>query len=153
MLFRNLGSDDQKQATLWQDLGHGSPTIIGFANLCSRAMVSDPGASLPRFEDLSDEAKTILVAAADRGTIDIRADKDSFDSAERFLAVCVEFELDRRLLFLQKEHPEQTLRFLEGFRQLCQTGLVMHTCKKIFRSRAVDSPPQDNWSEMTLNHF
>jgi hypothetical protein len=133
MLLRNLGGDDHKLATQWQDLGFGAPTIIGFANLCSLAMcqVSDSAQSdLP--QQLSGEAKTILVAAAKRGTIDIRADRDSFDSAERFLAVCVEVELDHRLLFLQKENPEQTIRFLEGFRQLCQSGLVMHHLQKDF---------------------
>lgn len=132
MLFRNLNSED-KQATQWQDLGYGAPTIIGFANLCSLAIAQ------PAVEDelvsaggLSDEAKTILVAAANRGTIDVRADRESFNSAERFLAICVEYELDQRLLFLQKDDPEQTIRFLEGFRQLCQSGLVIHHLQRDF---------------------
>ena len=130
MLLRNLGGDHQKLNTQWQDLGHGAPTIIGFANLCSIAMMqSTPD---PTGEGLSDEALTILVAAAKRGAIDIRADRDSFDSAERFLAVCVEYELDQRILFLKKEDPEQTIRFLEGFRQLCQRGLVIHHMQKDF---------------------
>jgi hypothetical protein len=132
MLFRNLSGDD-KQATQWQDLGYGAPTIIGFANLCSRA-IAQPAVpdELISAGGLSDEAKTILVAAANRGTIDIRADRDSFNSAERFLAVCVEYELNRWLLFLQKDDPEQTIRFLEGFRQLCQSGLVIHHLQKDF---------------------
>ena len=132
MLFRNLGADDQKQATQWSDLGFGAPTIIGFANLCSQAMTSPAGSVTTSENDLSDEAKAILVATTNRGTIDIRASRESFDSAARFLAVCVEYELDRRLLFLQKENPEQTIRFLEGFRQLCQSGLVIHHLHKEF---------------------
>lgn len=132
MLFRNLGGDD-KQTTQWQDLGHGAPTIIGLANLCSQKMAQPTITDEPVCtEGLSDEAKTILVAAAKRGTIDIRADRDSFNSAERFLAVCVEYELEQRLLFLQKDDPEQTIRFLEGFRQLCQTGLIVHHLQKDF---------------------
>ena len=131
MLFRNLGASDQQSLAQWQDLGHGAPTIIGFANLCSQAL-SLLAKDTAKSDDLSDEARTILVAAADRGTIDIRASRDSFDSAERFLAVCVEYELDRRLLFLQKDNPEQTIRFLEGFRQLCHGGLIMHHLQKDF---------------------
>ena len=131
MLFRNLGSDDQKQATLWQDLGYGAPTIIGFANLCSQALCDHRSLQDPS-DHLSDEAKTILVAAACRGTMDIRANRESFDSAARFLAVCVEHELDGRLLFLRKDNPEQTVRFLEGFRQLCGSGLIIHHLQKDF---------------------
>lgn len=132
MLFRNLGGDDQDM-TQWQDLGHGAPTIIGFANLCCQTIVQSavPDDQVSA-DGLSDEAKTILIAAANRGTIDIRANRDSFNSAERFLAVCVEYELEQRLLFLQKEDPEQTIRFLEGFRQLCQSGLILHHLQKDF---------------------
>ncbi len=129
MLSRSFGANDQNPGQSWQDLGHGAPTILGFANLCSKAIsngvVSDLG-------DLSDEAKAILVAAADRGTMDIRASREPFDSTERFLAVCVEFKLDRRLLFLRKDDPQQTVRFLEGFRQLCESGLVLHHLQKDF---------------------
>lgn len=132
MLFRNLNGDG-KQTTQWQDLGDGAPTIIGFANLCSLSIAQQANSNdSPPMDGLSDEAKTILVAAANRGTIDIRADRDSFNSAERFLAVCVEYSLEQRLLFMQKEDPEQTILFLEGFRQLCQAGLVIHHLQKDF---------------------
>ena len=132
MLLRNLGGDNQKFATQWQDLDQGAPTIIGFANLCSLAIAQATDAEAISADELTDEAKTILVAAATRGTIDIRANRDSFDSAERFLAVCVEYELDRRLLFLDKEDPEQTVRFLEGFGQLCRNGLIIHHLQRDF---------------------
>ena len=130
MLLRNLGSDHQRQQTAWNDLAEGAPTIVGLANLCSLAL-ANPKEICP-VDELSDEAKTILVMAAHRGTIDIRANRDSFDSADRFLAVCVEYELDRRLLFLQKDDPQQTIRFLEGFRELCESGLVVHHLQKDF---------------------
>ncbi len=132
MLLRNLGGDDQKYATHWQDLGEGAPTIIGYANLCMSAISQPQPAQENVLEFLSDEAKAILVVAADRGVIDIRADRESFNSSERFLAVCVEYEVDQRILFLQKDQPEQTVRFLEGFRQLCQNGLVIHHLQKDF---------------------
>lgn len=129
MLSRNLGQSDL-QANSWNDLGHGAPTILGFANLCSRAM-AQPNRAL-EISELSSEALAILAASAKRGTMDIRASREPFDSAERFLAVCVEHELDQRLLFLQKSNPKQTIRFLEGFRQLCECGFVMHHLQRDF---------------------
>ena len=134
MLFRNLNTSNTS-ATSWEDLAFGAPTIIGFSELCRQRLASPlsaPEAESDLNQELSIEAKTILTAAANRGTIDIRANKDSFNSAERFLAVCVESELEKRLLFLQKENPEQTVKFLEGFRQLCQHGLVLHHLQRDF---------------------
>ena len=128
MLSRNFGTLESEQDSMWQMLDHGAPTIFGFADLCSRAMNQIP----PTTENLSPEAETILVASSQRGTMDIRASREPFDSAERFLAVCVEIELDRRLLFLNKSEPRQTIRFLEGFLQLCQSGYVIHHLQKDF---------------------
>ena len=133
MLFRNLGPDNQNPPSWWQELGHGAPTILGFAKLCSHAVSGlDSRSNEDLLDELSAEAKTILVASVKRGTLDIRASRESFDSAERFLAVCVETGLDQRLLFLQKDDPEQTVRFLEGFRQLCKTGMVLHHLQRDF---------------------
>lgn len=129
MLPRSFSSNDQTASQAWQDLGEGAPTIMGFANLCSQAITNGSACDL---QDLSDEAKAILAVVGNRGTMDIRASREPFDSAQRMLAVCAEYELDRRLLFLQKEDPEQTVRFLEGFRQLCQSGLVLHHLQKDF---------------------
>ena len=129
MLPRSFNTTDQTPSQSWQDLGEGAPTIMGFANLCSQALTNSSTCDL---QDLSEEAKAILAVVADRGTMDIRASREPFDSAQRLLAVCVEFELDRRLLFLRKDDPEQTVRFLEGFRQLCQSGLVLHHLQKDF---------------------
>ena len=130
MLLRNLGADQHRQKTAWADLEEGAPTIIGLAELCGMAM-SNPGAESP-VDQLSDEAKAILVVAAKRGTMDIRGKRDSFDSAARLLSVCVEYELNQRMLFLSDQDPQQTIRFLEGFRQLCEHGLVLHHLNKDF---------------------
>lgn len=133
MLQRNL-SEATNKPTAWQELAEGAPTILAFAQLCGLAMVEAPlDTDLPAIADkLSDEAKTILALAANRGTIEIRAHRDPFDSVERFLAVCVELELERRVLFLQKEDPQQTVKFLEGFRQLCRAGLILHHLQRDF---------------------
>jgi hypothetical protein len=129
MLQRNL-SESSNKPTAWQELAEGAPTILAFAQLCSLALVdSAPQAAA---ELLSNEAKTILALAANRGTIEIRAHRDPVDPVERFLAVCVEVEPERRILFLQKEDPQQTVKFLEGFRQLCRTGLILHHLQRDF---------------------
>ena len=122
MLVRNLEAGDSYLQTVWQELGNGAPTVIGFANLCSLAMARP----VPSIEDLTDEAKAILAVAVKRGLMDIRSTRESFCSAERLLAICVEVDEDRRLHFMQRDSPEQTIRFLNGFRELCFHGLVMH---------------------------
>jgi hypothetical protein len=42
------------------------------------------------------------------------------------LAVYVEADADRVLIFRNRENPAYTIRFLAGFRELCAVGLVMH---------------------------
>lgn len=148
MLSRSFNSDDASHG-LWQQLGDGAPTVAGFAGLCSRSLAGlvDPPASL------SEEANAILVAAANRGVIEIRISKESFDSLDRFVAVCVELDVEHRLLFKQKSNPRQTLRFLEGFRQLCQAGFVLHHALKDFSLTVAgfdqaDSLDRDDFEEL-----
>lgn len=133
MLQRNLQNPGQTAPSWWEELGHGAPTIVGFARLCTQAMLQrDPRTPDQLLFELPSEAKLILHLARDRGTFEIRSNRDSFDSAERFLAVCVETEQDVWHLLLDKLQPEQTIRCLEGFRQLCQTGLIMHHLHREF---------------------
>ena len=42
------------------------------------------------------------------------------------LAVYVEVDAERALIFLRRENPAVTVRFLAEFRELCLAGLVMH---------------------------
>jgi hypothetical protein len=143
MLQRNLSNYDGSGPTWWQDLGHGAPTIAGFALLCSKAIgdgafsadsenVDDQQKLGPLEGRLSIEAKAILSLAAGRGTFEIRAKQDGFDSVERFLAVAVETEVDVWRLLLDKAQARQTIRFLESFGQLCQHGLVIHHLQREF---------------------
>lgn len=130
MLIRNLGSTDPEPSTLIKVVGEGYPTIAAMAMLCANA-ISDPPAEAS-IDDLSAEAQTLLVTAKHRGTFEIRATKVSFDSTERFLAICVETEPDVFLMFRQKAQPRQTVRFLEGFAELCRYGLMIHHLQKDF---------------------
>jgi hypothetical protein len=146
MLIRNLGSTDHEPSTLIKVLGEGYPTIAAMAMLCaeaiSQSMVTPVGSNITSDQAeandadvvdlISDEAKTLLVLARHRGTFEIRATQDAFDSTERFLAICVETEPEVFLMFRQKSQPRQSIRFLEGFSQLCRYGLMVHHLNKDF---------------------
>jgi hypothetical protein len=120
---QRIYSLDGRQLVLWEELGAGAPTLIGFARLCSDALAAN---RVGPTEDLLVEARAILYAARRRGAIEIKAVNDAFDSSERFLAICVELDADRQLICRRRDDPELTMRFLDGFRQLCASGLVMH---------------------------
>jgi hypothetical protein len=116
-------SEDGRQMVLWQELGEGAPTLIAFARLCSDALAANyPEPSLP----LTEEARAILYLARRRGAMEIKGVNQAFDSSERFLAVCVEIDLEHTFILKRRDDPELTIRFLDGFRQLCVSGLVMH---------------------------
>jgi hypothetical protein len=127
-------SDDGRQLVLWEELGAGAPTLIAFAQLCSQALAAN---RTEPFEPLTDEARTILYAARNRGAIEIKGVNHAFESSERFLTVCVELDLERQLFLKRRDDPELTVRFLDGFRQLCASGLVMH---HIFRDFSLTRP-------------
>jgi hypothetical protein len=119
---KNYSSDSQ-QMVLWEELGTGAPTLMGFAQLCAGALAAnrrDP------CEELSEEAKAILYTARHRGAIEIKGSDTGFDSSERLLAINVELDADRQFVFRRRGDPQLTMRFLDGFRQLCASGLVMH---------------------------
>ena len=124
MIPRNL-SGELPGVTSWQELEVGAATISAFAELCRRSIISPPEAAIDP-DQLSDEAKTILVCGGQRGVVDVRACKDDYDSVERFLAVCIEAEPDSHVLFLNREDPIQTVAFLDGFGELCRSGLIVH---------------------------
>lgn len=121
-MIRNY-SQDGSQMALWEELGAGVPTLMAFARLCGEALAAnrqDP------VEELSEEAKAILYTARTRGSIEIKGTDTAVDSSERLLAICVEVEPDQQFVFRRRGDPKLTVRFLDGFRQLCASGLVMH---------------------------
>lgn len=113
---------DDEDGLKWEDLGEGAATILGLARICSRSFSQ----LQPVEVELPIEAKAILFAAKDRGVIEIVGKKNAFDSVDRFVSVHVETEPHQFLSFKRKEDPKQTLQFVEGFRQLCIGGYVMH---------------------------
>ena len=119
---------DEEDGLKWDDLAESAATILSLARICSRSFSLVEPVEI----DLSLEARTILFAAKDRGVIEIVGKKNAFDSADRFVSVHVEYEPHQFLSFKRKEEPEQTIRFVEAFKQLCIGGFVMHHLMREF---------------------
>lgn len=122
MLQPFIGSRDVRWAETWQELGEGAPTLAGFARLCSLAIAGSVQTGRP----LSPEAQAILYTAQTRGVIEIKGSNRAFDAPARLLAVHVETGPQQTTVFRNPEKPEVTIRFLGGFRELCEAGLAMH---------------------------
>ncbi len=131
MLPRHLGELGDNSSS-WQELGNGAPTIVALAKICARALEVEPEIE-PAF---SVEAKTLLFAAKNRGVMEIVGTNTAFDAVDRFLAVSIEVESDRRLTFKRNTDPERTVRFLDAFKELCESGLVLH---HLFREFSLSS--------------
>ncbi len=121
MLDRVSGTDEA-WALLWNDMGLGAPTLIGLAQLCSRALLT----GAPVAKDLRAEAQAILFTAARRGVLEVKPSNTAYESAARLLTVFVEIDDQTRVRFRHPRDVRQNVRFLEGFRQLCAGGLVIH---------------------------
>jgi hypothetical protein len=122
MTLPRHGSDDPPPLLAWSDVVHGAPSIMGFAALCGRALATDARAE----EALTPAAQAILHAARGRASIEIKATRNAYESSQRMLAVHVEVAPERWLAFRDRSDPRFTLAMLDGFRQLCALGLVMH---------------------------
>ncbi|MBA61458.1 MAG: hypothetical protein CMJ76_03745 [Planctomycetaceae bacterium] len=110
------------QANLWKDLTHSVPTLAALAQLASDRLVTPTTTEI----ELSLEARTILSITRNRGVIELKSNNTEFESAQRMLAVYVEQSADTHVMFRSRIEPEITVKFLDGFRQLCDAGLVMH---------------------------
>ncbi|MGN6136386.1 MAG: hypothetical protein ACTHOU_18030 [Aureliella sp.] len=155
MKSSNLNPVDNYLAGSWEALGNGAPVLVALAQICSAAWTgrrvagvtpavtaaepATPGnagsltgeaASQPdlfgSIDGLSGEALAILHAAGQRGIIELKAVNTAFDAAARLLAVYVEESDERTVAFRDAHRPEVTVRFLDGFRELCQRGFVIH---------------------------
>jgi len=108
-----------------EELLAGLPTIAAFARLCGNVLAQSLGADRPPV-DLSSEAQAILCAARQCGILEIKGTQQEFESARRLLAVYVETGPGCYQVFRNPRDPQVTLRFLDGFRELCIAGFVMH---------------------------
>ncbi len=113
--------NENELGSRWEELGVGAPTLMALAMLCGKALAGEAASG-----ELSLEARAILHAARQRGLVEIKGANTAFESPERLLAVHVELEPERGIAFRSRANPEFTVRCLDGFRQLCAAGLVMH---------------------------
>jgi hypothetical protein len=118
----STAASDPRWATTWIELGQGAPTLAALASVASLAMATGGDKTI----ELSREARCILFAAKDRGVLEIKGANRAFDAPGRMLAVYIETDADRTLIFRSRDNPAYTIRFLAGFRELCSAGLVMH---------------------------
>ena len=133
-----------EMAASWEALGSGGPTLAALAAVCARAII-DPPVHDPA-QPLGREALAILFAARERGVIEVRGVRTAFEAPGRLLAVYVEEDGSRTVAFRSQERPEVTVRFLEGFCQLCRAGMIVHHLQRDFtlsvagfaRAREVD---------------
>ncbi|WP_164102194.1 hypothetical protein [Candidatus Laterigemmans baculatus] len=119
-----------QMAGSWEALGEGAPTLAALAGVCARAVVHPPAPVA--LEELSGEAQAILFAAGERGVIEVRGVSTAFEAPARMLAIYVEEDPQRTIAFRDRERPEVTLRFFEGFCELCRGGLVLHHLHRDF---------------------
>lgn len=128
--------------------------LVALAQLCSERWVLRSAGQLEvELSSLSDESRAILFAAKDRGIIEIRAVNSAFDAAARLLAVYVELSDERTIAFRDPGKPEVTLRFIEGFRELCDRGLVMHHIYRDFSLSPQGLALAKKIQLVTVQHF
>jgi hypothetical protein len=169
MKSMNLNPVDNYLSGSWEALGNGAPVLVALAQICSKAWTRSAdhgGATGPThgaaevapgsIEGLSGEALAILHAARDRGIIELKAVNTAFDAAARLLAVYVEESDERTIAFRDSHRPEITVRFLDGFRQLCERGFVIHHIYRDFSlspigfeaARGVSREQVQRWLDM-----
>jgi len=109
-----------------EELLSGVPTIGAFARLCANVLAQPRSDTASPTVELSGEAEAILWAARERGILEIKGINQEVESAKRLLAIYVEVDSDCFLVFRNRQDPQVTLRFLDGFRELCEAGFMMH---------------------------
>jgi hypothetical protein len=123
----------REMAASWEAMGEGGPTLAALAALCARRLAQSlevmPVVSA---DTLSPEALAILYKARQRGIIEVRGVKTAFETPGRLLAIYVEESEHHTVAFRNREHPEVTIRFFEGFCELCRAGLVLHHLHRDF---------------------
>lgn len=110
----------------WKSLGTGGPTIHALARLAGASWADTRPIGVDSPHELSAEARTILALARQHGVIELKSTNIAFDSTERLLTVHVQLTENRQMRFRKTGNARFTIRFLDGFRELCGVGLVVH---------------------------
>ena len=121
---KSLTPVDSYLSGSWDALGAGAPILVALAQISSQSLIDQP--PIPPLSQLSAEAKAILSAASTRGIIELKGLHTAFEAPSRLVAVYIEREDGQTIAFRDANNPEITVQFLEGFRELCVHGLVIH---------------------------
>lgn len=119
-----------EMAASWEALGSGGATLAALAAVCATAIVQPPDSTAP--QPLGLEAKAILYAARNRGVIEVRGVRTAFEAPGRLLAVYVEEDETRTIAFRSQTQPKLTVRFFDGFCELCRAGMILHHLHRDF---------------------
>ncbi len=126
----------REMAASWEALGEGGPTLAALAALCARTLAESwetaPAVKAIAPTTLSNEAKAILFLAQTRGVIKVRGVKTAFEAPGRLLAIYVEVDEHKTVAFRSQEEPLITVRFFDGFCELCRAGLIIHHLHRDF---------------------
>lgn len=114
--------EPQDGGVTWEQLGVGAPTVMAMARISANALVQG---SQP-MEPLSAEAEGILFLARQRGMLELKGFNTAFETPSRILAVHVEVADQRWVAVRDSSQSAITIAFLDGFRELCAAGLVVH---------------------------
>jgi len=120
-----------EMAASWEALGSGGPTLAALAAVCAQAIIHPPPTDSSE-KSLGLEAQAILFSARNRGVIEVRGVRTAFEAPGRLLAVYVEEDESRTIAFRSQTHPEVTVRFFDGFCELCRAGMILHHLQRDF---------------------
>ncbi len=110
----------------WKALGRGGPTIQALAQLAGACWTGLRPPHPDSAEQLGPHARALLAVARQHGVIELKATNVAFDSTERLLTVHVQLDEHRQMRFRRVGDARLTTQFLDGFRELCSAGLVIH---------------------------
>lgn len=154
MLPIHLNSAQDNENSLLEQLNQGIPSIWQMAKMCTAAQAQANGVgntessnSKANTIDLSLECQTLLWLARNRGSFDIKFDRNAFESSERVLTVHVEVDENSWQPCRVARNIRKNIAFLEAFMSLCRLGLVLHHVSTEFTLSGRGFERADNISE------
>ena len=114
--------DSQRSSGLADELRAAAPTISALARLCGSALCYE----LEARPSLSLEAEAILFAARKYGSFELKVTNAAVDPVDRFIAVHVQVAPEELFALRLPGDAAATMRWFEGFRELCAGGFVVH---------------------------
>lgn len=116
---------------VWEALGISVPTISAFAYICAQSILERSNHKSTTDCDVSElaisgPAKTILYAAKQTGSFELKVTPRAFRTTERYLALHVHTSEDESAVFQNPDDLKLAVEFLEAFREICHKGFCIH---------------------------